>query len=450
MSSAHAAAKPSVQPERRTRTTLAAFVLGLPLATGILCAIWYGPFKDTVAARYVEHRAEQVEVVMFCMALGALAAKLTAFVTERRACRSTILPSWHGTPIPVADAAKLLAALRHLPRRLQKSLIVRRAAGALDFLCNRGTADDLDDQLRAQADTDALALEGSYGLIRFITWAVPILGFLGTVLGITAAISGVSPEKLENGSGINAVTGGLSEAFDTTALALALTMITMFLSFLVERAEQSIHDFVDHFAEQELAHRFERIAGEDGKYVEALRRNADVLTQAMETLVVRQTTLWARALEEADRRRSEAEKRQQDLLTTALGKALEHTLDAHAQRLSAQERQLATHGGGIIERINAVATTVRDTHNEQQAALARVTEAITSQVRALAELQQSETQLKDLQETLNRNLETLADAGAFEEALHSLTAAIHLLTARHTISAAGAAGRAGPRPGAAA
>src|SRR5207253_9190027 len=106
-----------------------------------------------------------------------------------------------------------------------------------------------------------------------------------------------------------------------------------------------------------------------------------------------------RALEEADRRRSEAEKLQQELLTTALAKALEHSLDTHAQRLAAQESQLTKHGGGIIERINAVATTVRDTHNEQQAALARVTEAITSQVRALAELQQSETQLEHLQET---------------------------------------------------
>src|SRR5439155_26266074 len=114
----------------------------------------------------------------------------------------------------------------------------------------------LDDQLRAVADTDALALDNSYALVRFITWAIPILGFLGTVLGITKAIANVTPEVLEHS--LSGVTNGLSLAFDTTAVGLALTMATMFLSFVVERLEQSVLERVDHFAEVQLAHRFER------------------------------------------------------------------------------------------------------------------------------------------------------------------------------------------------
>jgi biopolymer transport protein ExbB/TolQ len=62
----------------------------------------------------------------------------------------------------------------------------------LDFVCQRRSAADLDDQVRTLADNDALTLEASYSLTRFITWAIPILGFLGTVLGITGAIAGVS------------------------------------------------------------------------------------------------------------------------------------------------------------------------------------------------------------------------------------------------------------------
>src|SRR5207244_5326669 len=139
---------------------------------------------------------------------------------------------------------------------LQTTLIVRRADAILDFLCSRGSAADLDDHLRSLADTDALALEGSYALTRFITWAVPILGFLGTVLGITGAISGVTPEVLENS--LSTVTDGLALAFDTTALALGLTMLLMFSSFLVERAEQSVLEAVDRYADREFAPRFER------------------------------------------------------------------------------------------------------------------------------------------------------------------------------------------------
>ena len=80
-----AAARPAPRKERRRGTTLAAFVLGIPLAVAILSFIRFGPPRETVAVRYVKHPAEQIEVVMFCMALGALTAKLLALRAERRA-----------------------------------------------------------------------------------------------------------------------------------------------------------------------------------------------------------------------------------------------------------------------------------------------------------------------------------------------------------------------------
>src|SRR5207253_983048 len=112
------------------------------------------------------------------------------------------------------------------------------------------------------------------------TWAIPILGFLGTVLGITGAISNVSPEAMERD--ISGVTTGLSLAFDATAVALSLTMLLMFLTFLVERLEQAVVEGVDRYADEELAHRFERGGPEGGAFVEAVRQNTQVLVQATE------------------------------------------------------------------------------------------------------------------------------------------------------------------------
>ena len=66
-------------------------------------------------------------------------------------------------------------------------------------------------------------LHDGYALIRTITWAVPILGFLGTVIGITMAIANITPDKLE--ASLPEVTAGLAVAFDTTALSLALSML---------------------------------------------------------------------------------------------------------------------------------------------------------------------------------------------------------------------------------
>jgi biopolymer transport protein ExbB/TolQ len=194
----------------------------------------------------------------------------------------------------------------------------------LDFLARRSSAADLDDQMRALADEDALAVENSYSLIRFITWAIPILGFLGTVLGITEAIAGVTPEVLEQS--LNTVTDGLALAFDTTAVALTLTMIVMFLTFLTDRAEQGVLEAVDHYAERQLAHRFLRTGPDGGAFVEMVRQNTSVLLQGTEQLIKRQAELWSRALEETERRHTKAANEQQARLTEALEAALTRTL----------------------------------------------------------------------------------------------------------------------------
>jgi biopolymer transport protein ExbB/TolQ len=406
--------KRASRPEKRPALVLAALMLGLPLAAGILSLIHFGPLRDTVARRYVSHPVEYVEVVMFCAALGALGFKLLRHWTERRACLLEILPRWDGRAIPVNEAGKLLAALNNLPASIQNSVIVRRTAAVLDFLCSRGSADDLDDHLRSLADNDTLALEGSYSLTRFITWAIPILGFLGTVLGITGAISGVTPEVLENS--LSTVTDGLALAFDATALALGLTMVVMFVSSVVERTEQGILDAVDRFVDRELAHRFERGGRQESELLGLVRRHTESLLQGMEKLVEQQTDLWAKAMEEADRRRLQAEHEQQERLASALTSALERTLETHAQRLAQLEKQAVEGSTTFTRQLTELVTSVRDSQREQQQALAR--------------LQEGDTQLRQLEQTLNQNLAALHNTGTFEEALHSLTAAIHLLTAR--------------------
>src|SRR5262245_39519987 len=161
-------------PGRRQQSPVAVFLVGLPLAALILGLIHFGPLKDSPYRRYFIHPVECVEVVLFCCALTALGGKLLRYGRERRACRTKLLPAWDGQPVPVSEAAPLLEELGKLPRRLQNTYMFQRVAAVLDFLVCRGSADGLDDQLRALTDNDALALEGSYALTRFITWAIPI------------------------------------------------------------------------------------------------------------------------------------------------------------------------------------------------------------------------------------------------------------------------------------
>jgi hypothetical protein len=425
MKSSHTASADRV---RRSSTNLAAFIVGVPLAVVLLVLFHKGPLHNTVFYRYLERPVEGVELILFCCALSALGAKYVQSLVEGRAFQVEVLPRWDGRPVPIGEAANLLTGLRRLPQRLQKTFLGQRIGAILEFLCQRGSAAELDDQMRALLDSDAVVLEGSYALTRFITWAIPILGFLGTVLGITDAISGATPEVLEKN--MSQVTDGLSYAFDATALALSLTMITMFCSFLVERREQNLLEAVDQEVERMLAHRFLRIAGDTGPFVEALRQNTQVLLDATGQLVERQAEVWARSLTESQRRTHEASARQQEQMAGALEMALKGTLQAHSQLLGGLEKQAIDQSTRLFEQLGALASVIRDYGRDQQAALVRVGENLATQAAALGGLQHGEEQLRQLQAGLQQNLAALAGAGAFEQAVHSLTAAIHLLTAK--------------------
>jgi biopolymer transport protein ExbB/TolQ len=361
---------------------------------------------------------------MFLWALVALGAKALELTRQRHALRRRLLPAWTGTTVPVTEAETLLRQLDSLPRGRRSSLVGQRVVGALEFVQNRGSTDGLDDHLRAQADNDANAVEGSYSLIRFIPWAIPILGFLGTVLGITEAIANVTPEQLA--TSISGVTGGLAIAFDTTAIALMFSMVLMFLSFVLDRGEQGVLQAVDAYAEKELAHRFERHGAEGNELLGVVGKSTQVLVQAIEQLVQRQAELWARSLTSLQSRLEQSERQQHERVIATLTQALDRSLKTHQERMVDVEKKIGDEMARGLLPLQGLGQQLRDTATALEKQGQRAAEHAT----LLQPLLDGEQQILRLQESLQQNLDGLARAGSFEQAVHSLTAAIHLLTAR--------------------
>lgn len=433
------------QRRRRSLGLIMAFVIGIPLGVGILALIHMGPLRDELLLRYTSHPVELVSVVLFGCAVGALLTKFFAFLREQAAFGAGMLPEWDGKPIPPEQASELLDDVSQLRRGLQSTVLGQRIMGVLEFVVSRKSANDLDDHMRGLTDSDDIALENSYSLIRFITWAIPILGFLGTVLGITGAIAGVKPEDLEKN--LSQVTGGLAVAFDTTAVALALTMVIMFVNFVIERLEQSTLDRVNSYIDEHLAHRFERSGAQSSEFVDALRKNTDVLLQATNQLVQQQVGLWNHTVEEAHRQWQKTGQQQQHMLTAGLEEALQRTMDMHAQRLAAQEKQSAEAAAGVMSKLTELTQALSRSALSQQQALQELMQRVSDQTGMLSRLTENGNQLVQLQEALHHNLNVLAGAGTFEQAVSSLTAAIHLLTTRVNSSTSGSHHQ---RPGAAA
>jgi biopolymer transport protein ExbB/TolQ len=106
------------------------------------------------------------------------------------------------------------------------------------------------------------ASESSYSFPRIIVWAIPLLGFIGTVIGISSAVNGFSGFLEKAGEidqireGIGTVTSGLAVAFDTTLLALFLSVLVMIPLVLVERLESKLLLGIDIYINDKILSRF--------------------------------------------------------------------------------------------------------------------------------------------------------------------------------------------------
>jgi biopolymer transport protein ExbB/TolQ len=225
----------------------------------------------------------------------------------------------------------LLVQLAELPKRVQQTYLVRRLREALQFVGRKGSADDLDDHLRYLEELDALQAHSAYATLRIIIWAIPILGFLGTVIGITVAIANLSPDALEQS--LSDVTQGLGVAFDTTAEALALTMILMFTKAWVERVEEGVLSSVDAQVARELVGRFETSTIDDDPNVAKIRRMSEHVIEAVEALAARQAEVWKSAINETHQQWADVSIAAGHIVKESLTTAIKDNLEQHARVL---------------------------------------------------------------------------------------------------------------------
>ena len=103
----------------------------------------------------------------------------------------------------------------------------------------------------ADSDGDQLAMQNSYSLIKVLLWAIPMLGFIGTVIGMSQAV-GSFESVLGNAdnvdglkAGLTKVTGGLGTAFDSTYLALVISVLLAIPINAIERREEQLLNTID-------------------------------------------------------------------------------------------------------------------------------------------------------------------------------------------------------------
>ncbi len=178
-----------------------------------------------------------------------------------------LLPEAIDTQITNENALKFIRYLQSRFPRDESHLIRKRFERALQQLAYGHRIADVSQDLQAQSQADADELESSYTMLRAFIWAIPILGFIGTVLGIGQAIGGFasslrSAEDLATiKSTLGHVVTGLAFAFDTTFLGLVVSLIVMFPMNMMHRAEQSLLTAMEAYYSENLVLRFQHVEG---------------------------------------------------------------------------------------------------------------------------------------------------------------------------------------------
>ena len=322
---------------------------------------------------------------------------------------------------PVSRAALLYAQIQEKPAWLRESRIGQRLTQALAFLSENGSSDEFSDHLRFLADLDDERTHANYGLIRFICWVTPVLGFLGTVLHFGTALGGLSADQMADQ--LSLVVGKMGTAFNTTTCALAASTTMMFSLFLVERTEQRMVRQVDRRTERELLNRFEMSDPSLTPFLNALHSTSTATLATIETSSKQQLDIWSEAFQGFQNRSEQYFERQSQLWEQALAR-LEERFEAGDRD---REKRLLRALDAIEARREEHRHVVQTTADQ----LSGLRNDFAQLVHGLSGIVEGEGKLVELQASLADNLRVIRETSQIDQALHGLTAAIHLLTARH-------------------
>lgn len=225
--------------------TLFTMLLAAVMTVVFFCALI--PIRTTdFAISFTERGPIPYPTVFFsAWAMIILLVKSRKLAYQRRALQYQVVSDHHQFVLSSANVDAVIDNIYATVDDPKNFVLFNRIVVALSNLRNLGQVTDVDDILRSQAANDESSMETSYLLLGGLVWAIPVLGFIGTVLGLSEAI-GDFGAVLQGASDLSQIKGelqkvtvGLSAAFVTTLQALvAALFIQLYLTYLKKSEEE--------------------------------------------------------------------------------------------------------------------------------------------------------------------------------------------------------------------
>ncbi|MEM7071472.1 MAG: MotA/TolQ/ExbB proton channel family protein, partial [Pseudomonadota bacterium] len=130
---------------------------------------------------------------------------------------------------------QLLDKLQSLEKRERETPLMRVLISSLRHFESTKNVHNTSESVRSTIEDIALEQDSDNAMIRYIIWAVPSIGFIGTVRGIGQALSQADQALAGNIAGM---TQSLGLAFNSTLVALFISLILMFLLYQLQKEQE--------------------------------------------------------------------------------------------------------------------------------------------------------------------------------------------------------------------
>lgn len=193
--------------------------------------------------------------IVFAVGCGELFVRFKVGRAETEQLTRNYLPQDERTVLEVSDLGEIYRVVRSspgastcfLPRLIQRAILQFQSSESVDQSSSL---------LNTSVEMYLHEVDLRYNMLRYLTWLIPSLGFIGTVVGVGRALAYAGdPLHAQDPALLNEVTRRLAISFDGTFLALLLAALLVFLTNLAQSREEHALNHAGQYCLDNLVNR---------------------------------------------------------------------------------------------------------------------------------------------------------------------------------------------------
>ncbi len=187
--------------------------------------------------------------ILMLWAFALMGYKAVVTSKERRFVFEKLIDVGEGMSILPEDTREYARSLEAMGPEQQRRLLPRALLTALHRFRSTKSIQDVSTAVKNICDTEYERMDTELSMVRYLAWAIPSVGFIGTVRGIGQALGRANEAVAGDISG---VTQSLGVAFNSTFVALVISIVLMFLLHQLQEAQERLVLDSQNYVDEQL------------------------------------------------------------------------------------------------------------------------------------------------------------------------------------------------------